>query len=274
MIWQEFEAAKTPSARFAKALDACQPIFQTPNNARDIPDHIEIVEDNLKTGRARMLAEYFPEADTYARKTLGWSDQSPPQDFLSRLSFLIEVDRLKTVTRATKLCDNSRRETSGEHSWHIAMYAWVLAEHAHAKIDIARVLNMLLIHDLVEIDVGDAPIHGDHDVSDIAAKEAAAADRIFGILPLEQGRALRALWDEFEAAESDDAVFAKSVDRVQPVNANLETGGGSWIEYNVSRQQLEDRVGWKVAKGAPALWDHLQARIGAWFEKNAAHRDA
>ena len=273
-IWHEFEAAETPSARFAKALDACQPIFQTLNNAREIPDHVEIVQDNLKTGRARMLAERFPEAHAYAFQELGWSKESPSQDFLQRLAFLIEVDRLKTVTRATKLCDNSRRETSGEHSWHIAMYAWVLAEHAHADIDVARVLKMLLIHDLVEIDVGDAPIHGDHDVADIEAKEAAAADRIFGLLPDAQGKDLRALWDEFEAAQSDDAVFAKSVDRVQPVNANLETGGGSWVEYKVSRQQLEDRVGWKVAKGAPDLWDHLQARIGAWFEANAEKLEA
>ena len=110
--------------------------------------------------------------------------------------------------------------------------------------------------------------------AEIEAKEAAAADRIFGLLPNAQGQELRALWDEFEAAESDDAVFAKSVDRVQPVNANLETGGGSWVEYKVSRQQLEDRVGWKVAKGAPDLWDHLQARIGAWFEANAEKLEA
>lgn len=206
-IWQEFEAAETPSARFAKALDACQPIFQTLNNAREIPDHVEIVQDNLKTGRARMLAERFPEAHAYAFQELGWSQESPSPDFLKRLAFLIEVDRLKTVTRATKLCDNSRRETSGEHSWHIAMYAWVLAEHAHARIDIARVLKMLLIHDLVEIDVGDAPIHGNHNIAEIEAKEAAAADRIFGLLPDAQGQELRALWDEFESAESDDAVL-------------------------------------------------------------------
>ncbi|WP_370230946.1 HD domain-containing protein [Cognatishimia sp.] len=273
-IWQEFEAAVTPSAQFAKALDACQPIFQTLNNARDIPDHIQIVRDNLTTGRARTLVDRFPEAYVYATHHLGWTTETPPEAFLQRLTFLLEVDRLKNVTRATKLCDGSRRETSGEHSWHIAMYAWILVEHAQGDVDLSRVVQMLLIHDLVEIDVGDAPIHGNHDIAEIEAKEAAAADRIFGLLPTAQGDALRALWDEFEGAQSTDAVFAKSVDRVQPVNANLETGGGSWVEYKVSRQQLEDRVGWKVAKGAPDLWDHLQARIGAWFEANAAHLDA
>lgn len=268
-IWQEFEAAETPTAQFAKSLDACQPIFQTLANARDIPDHIEIVKDNLTSGRAKSLSTRFPEAHAQAAHQLGWQEAPAPADFQQRVAFLLEVDKLKTVTRATKLCDNSRKETSGEHSWHIAMYAWVLAKHAHAEVDISRVLSMLLIHDLVEIDVGDAPIHGDHDVSEIEAQEAAAADRIFGLLPSDQGQSLRTLWEEFEAAQSADAVFAKSVDRVQPVNANLETGGGSWVDYKVSRQQLEDRVGWKVAKGAPAVWDHLQARIAAWFTANA-----
>jgi len=185
-----------------------------------------------------------------------------------QLSFLTEIDKLKSVTRGTSLCDGSRKENSGEHSWHIAMYALILAEHATRPVNIDRVIKMLLIHDIVEIDAGDNPIHGDHDAAQMEVIEQKAADRIFGLLPDEQASELRALWDEFEAAESDDAVFAKSVDRVQPVISNLETNGGSWIEYNVSRQQLEDRVGWKVAKGAPALWDHLQSKIRAWFSKH------
>jgi len=96
-------------------------------------------------------------------------------------------------------------------------------------------------------------------------KEQAAADRIFGLLPPDQAQEFRALWDEFEAALTDDAIFAKSVDRVQPVIANLETGGGTWPEYNVTREQLDTRVGAKVRKGAPALWSHLKGRIDAWF---------
>ena len=177
---------------------------------------------------------------------------------------------MKTVTRATKLCDGSRRETSGEHSWHIALYSWLLADHAHRPVDVFRVLQMLLIHDLVEIDVGDTPIHGSFDADEIAKKEARAADRIFGLLPKEQGDTLRALWDEFEAAESDDAIYAKAVDRVQPLSSNLATGGFSWVEYKVTPEQLETRVGVKVAKGAPALWALLRQRIDAWYDKNAA----
>ncbi len=186
----------------------------------------------------------------------------------AQLAFLTEADKLKAVYRATKVLDGHRHEDSGSHSWHIALYAMILAEHAKTPVNIDRVIKMLLIHDLVEIDVGDSPIHGDHDIAAMEAAEAAAADRIFGLLPDDQRDAYRVLWDEFEAAESDDAVFAKSIDRVQPVIGNLETDGGTWPEYNVTAQQLEDRVGWKVAKGAPAIWDHLRKRIADWFTKN------
>lgn len=197
-------------------------------------------------------------------------DDAVKQRLSQQLAFLFEIDKLKSVIRATTLCDGSRRENSGEHSWHIAMYALVLAEHAARPVNVERVIKMLLLHDLVEIDAGDNPIHGDHDPAEMELIEQAAADRIFGLLPTDQAADYRALWEEFEAAESDDAIFAKSVDRVQPVVANIESGGGSWIEYNVSRQQLEDRVGWKVEKGAPNLWLHLQSKIAAFFGKAPA----
>jgi len=186
----------------------------------------------------------------------------------AQLAFLTEADKLKSTLRATMLCDGSRHENSGEHSWHIALYAMVMAEHATGPINIDRVIKMLLIHDLVEIDAGDNPIHGDHDPVEMEAIEQAAATRIFGLLPDDQAQAFRALWDEFEAAETDDAVFAKSIDRVQPVVANLETGGRSWVDYAVTREQVETRVGVKVQKGAPAIWAALKTRIDAWF---AAH---
>ncbi|TDT77682.1 putative hydrolase of HD superfamily [Litoreibacter halocynthiae] len=188
-------------------------------------------------------------------------------DKLSRqFAFLNEADKLKSVLRGTTLCDSSRRENSGEHSWHIALYAMVLAEHAERPVNIDRVIKMLLLHDLVEIDAGDNPIHGDHDPVEMARVEQTAADRIFGLLPPLQASEFRTIWEEFEAAETDDAVFAKSIDRVQPVVANLETGGGTWPEYNVTPEQLDHRVGVKVRRGAPALWEHLKARIDAWFD--------
>ncbi|WP_282025853.1 HD domain-containing protein [Limimaricola cinnabarinus] len=183
----------------------------------------------------------------------------------AQLAFLAEADRLKSVLRATTLHDASRRENSAEHSWHVMLHALVLAEHAARPVDVSRVLTMLLLHDLVEIDAGDTPIHGDHDPAEQEAREQAAADRIFGLLPEDQRDSLRAIWEEFEAAESGDAVFAKSIDRVQPVLSNLASGGGTWPEYNVTPEQLETRVGTKVSRGAPALWSGLSDRINAWF---------
>lgn len=186
-----------------------------------------------------------------------------------QLAFLNEADRLKSVLRGTTLCDGTRRENSGEHSWHIALYAMVLADQAAPGVNIDRVIRMLLLHDLVEIDVGDTPIHSKggtaHGSAAVAEAEAKAADRIFGLLPPDQAQAFRALWDEFEAAESPDAVFAKSLDRVQPVMANLQSGGGTWTEYAVTRDQLESRVGTKVMRGAPGIWDGLKSRLDAWF---------
>lgn len=190
------------------------------------------------------------------------------QDRLARqLAFLIEADKLKSVLRAGSLCDRSRLENSAEHSWHVALYALVLAEHANRPVRIDRVIKMLLIHDIVEIDAGDNPIHGDHDASEIEAIERAAADRLFGLLPPDQAARFRNLWEEFEAAETDDAIFARSIDRVQPVVHNLETEGGTWPDFNVTHAQLESRVGVKVRRGAPVIWQFLAARIKAYFAR-------
>lgn len=191
-------------------------------------------------------------------------------DRLSRqFAFLNEADRLKSVLRATTLVDGSRPENSGEHSWHLALYAMVLADQAGPEVDINRVIRMLLIHDLVEIDVGDVPIHSAngqaHGSAETQAAEARAADRIFGLLPDDLSANLRALWEEFEAAQTPDAVFAKSLDRVQPVMANLKSGGGTWVTYNVTFDQLQSRVGAKIARGAPALWDWVKTQAQTFF---------
>jgi putative hydrolase of HD superfamily len=187
----------------------------------------------------------------------------------AQFAFLNEADRLKHVLRATTLCDSSRPENSGEHSWHLALYALVLADQAPAGVDINRVIRMLLVHDLVEIDVGDVPIHSAngqaHASAATQAAEAKAADRIFGLLPSDLGVDLKALWEEFEAAETPDARFAKALDRVQPVMANLMSGGGTWATYNVTFDQLEARVGVKTARGAPGLWDWVKAKARPWF---------
>jgi putative hydrolase of HD superfamily len=194
-----------------------------------------------------------------------------PDRLARQFAFLNEADRLKSVLRATTLVDGSRRENSGEHSWHLALYALTLADQAGEGVRVDRVIRMLLLHDLVEIDVGDVPIHSAngaaHGSQATQAAEAQAAERIFGLLPPDLAQDFRALWDEFEAAETPDAVFAKSLDRVQPVMANLMSGGGTWVEYDVTLDQLDTRVGAKIARGAPGLWTWVRAKAAPWFAK-------
>ncbi|MFT6911642.1 MAG: putative hydrolase of HD superfamily [Paracoccaceae bacterium] len=185
----------------------------------------------------------------------------------AQMAFLLEADRLKSVVRATRNADGQRYENSAEHSWHLSLFALVLAEHGPDGVDISRVIKMLLLHDLVEIDAGDAPIYGTHDIAALADAEKQAADRLFGILPQAQGQALRALWDEFEANTSADARFAKSLDRFQPPVLNLAAGGGSWKDYNVDEDRVRTSVGTKIANGAPDLWAWISPRIAAFFSK-------
>lgn len=186
-----------------------------------------------------------------------------------QFAFLMEADKLKSVLRATTLADASRRENSAEHSWHLALYAMVLADQAAPGVNIDRVIRMLLLHDLVEIDVGDVPIHSQngtaHGSAAVQAAEAAAAQRLFGFLPNDIGADLQALWQEFEAAETADAVFAKSLDRVQPVLHNLASGGGTWKEYNVTAEQITARIGVKIARGMPRVWEWLRGKLQGYF---------
>ena len=182
-----------------------------------------------------------------------------------QIAFLNEADKLKSVTRGTLLCDASRAENSAEHSWHLTLYALVLADQAGPDVDITRVIKMLILHDLVEIDAGDNPIFGSYDTADMEAQEQLAADRIFGILPNDLRDDLHATWEEFEANETPTARFAKSLDRFQPPMQNLAAGGGSWVEYNVTEAQFVEKVGSKIQTGAPGLWEFARARVSAWF---------
>lgn len=266
-LWHEFEARSTPDAVFAKRIDFTQPIFQVLCSPDPIPEHVQIVRDNLDTGRASAFATDWPEVHALAAQMLGRKPASPPCliDLQNRIPFLAEADALKTVLRATPLTDNSRPENSGEHSWHIALFALIYADQAAPVVQIGRVIRMLLLHDLVEIDAGDVPIHAQHDPEAQARKEQAAAKRLFGLLPNDQSAELHALWCEFEAAETPDAVFAKSIDRVQPLLLNMASGGGSWTDYNVTLAQIDTRVGTKVARGAPDLWPFIRAKVETFF---------
>ncbi|NHF74080.1 HD domain-containing protein [Paracoccus xiamenensis] len=191
-------------------------------------------------------------------------------DLDAQFAFLAEADKLKSVMRANTLIDLSRHENSAEHSWHLALYAMVLAGQAAPGVDLGRVIQMLILHDLVEIDVGDVPLHSAggqaHDSPEIQQAEAEAARRIFGLLPAAQGAAFLTLWQEFEANQTPDAVFAKSLDRTQPAIQNIASGGAGWRDYNVSFADLEQRAGRKIARGLPAVWDWLLPRVKAFFD--------
>ncbi|MDX2220022.1 MAG: HD domain-containing protein [Burkholderiales bacterium] len=184
-----------------------------------------------------------------------------------QLAFLREIDQLKTVLRQSPILDKSRRENSAEHSWHLAMYALVLQDYGTGAINPARVIQMLLIHDIVEVDVGDMPIHQANAGPSQSELEEAAAVRIFGMLPGAQGEALLALWREFEAAETEDAKFAKALDRVQPLLTNVATGGGTWTQNNVTHEQVLERYGPTIARGSPALWAACEQQVRAHFAK-------
>ncbi|MDO5613522.1 MAG: HD domain-containing protein [Paracoccus sp. (in: a-proteobacteria)] len=265
-LWQEFEAGQSDDARFARRMDHVQPMFQVLQSVAPLPDHVQIVRDNMAFGRAARLRDEWPEAMAAADALL--QGGKVPGDFGRRLRFLAQADRLKSVLRAGVI-HSGRRENSAEHSWHLALYALVLAELAPQGADVDRVIRMLILHDLVEIDTGDVPIHAAgglaHGSAARVAAEQAAADRLFGLLPAAQAADFRALWDEFEAGETPDARFAKALDRAQPVWLNIAAEGGTWAEFGVTWDQLQSRVGDRIARGSPRLWDWLQGRARGYF---------
>ena len=177
----------------------------------------------------------------------------PEEDRLTaQIAFAVEIDKLKRVIRRNHLMDGSRRENDAEHSWYVGMLAMVLGEHAPPGTDIQRVVAMLLVHDLVEIDAGDTFVY---DTAAVAAQpdaERAAADRIFALLPGEQGVEMRALWDEFEARETREARFARALDRFAPILANHHTEGGTWSLFKVTAAQVKEKVR-LIEDGSPSL---------------------
>jgi putative hydrolase of HD superfamily len=159
-----------------------------------------------------------------------------------QITFLVEIDQLKQVLRRTRLVGGERRENSAEHSWHVAMIAVVLAEYSNEPIDVARVIRMLLVHDIVEVDAGDTFAFDAVGYLDKVEREQAAADRIFGLLPDDQKRELRGLWEEFEVGETAEAKFANMADRLMPALQNYSNGGGTWREANLDRTMVDHRM--------------------------------
>lgn len=188
--------------------------------------------------------------------TPGW----PEGRLAEQLRFLLELDRLKQVMRRSRVDGGSRRENSAEHSWHLAMFALVLAEHAPEAVDVSRVVAMLLVHDIVEIDAGDTYIYDTAGRATQGEREARAADRIFGLLPEDQRRRVRELWDEFEAMATPESRFAKAMDRLQPLLLNAASAGVSWQEHGISapRVMAANAV---AGEAVPALGPVVEALV-------------
>jgi putative hydrolase of HD superfamily len=182
-----------------------------------------------------------------------WLERLDPR-LAAQLRFLIEADRLKSVLRACRIADGSRRENSAEHSWHLALFAIVLSEWATEPVDLSRVLQMLVLHDIIEIECGDSPIHDKTLAAGKSAREACAAEKLFGMLPPDQRTWFHDLWEEFEQARSADARFAKALDRLQPVLLNHLAEGGTWLDYNVDEEQVR-AVTRHIAAASTKLWE-------------------
>lgn len=178
----------------------------------------------------------------------------------SQIAFLLEIDKLKTISRQSLLVHANRRENDAEHCWHLAMTALILAEFAPPGTDLSRVIRMILIHDLVEIDAGDTYCYDRAAVATQQERERCAADRIFHLLPFDQAHGLYTLWEEFESRETPEAIFAAALDRVQPVLLNYHTQGKAWREHHVTRAQVIARCE-NISDASAALWQYILGLI-------------
>jgi putative hydrolase of HD superfamily len=183
------------------------------------------------------------------------------------VNFILELDKLKAVTRKVRPIGLDRYENSAEHSWQIALMAASLAQYAESPVDINHVVSMLLVHDVGEIDAGDTMVFVEGGWEQRKAAELASVTRIFGLLPDSQGAAFLALWQEFEDAATPESRFAHSVDRAMPVLLNLANYGQSWRENGISYERVIHRVEPEVKAGCPALWEYLAVRLEAVREK-------
>lgn len=183
-----------------------------------------------------------------------------------QIQFIVEIDKVKNIFRQTYLADGNRKENDAEHSWHIALMAVLLQEYANEEVDVLKVMTMVLIHDLVEIDAGDTYAYDYEGAKTKREREVKAAGRIFGLLPEDQGSYMRSLWDEFEEYETADAKYAHVLDNFQPLLLNDASGGRSWQEHVVHRHQIYKRNE-KVPEGALAIWETMKEIIDAHVEK-------
>ncbi len=180
--------------------------------------------------------------------------------FRRQLEFILELDKEKTILRQTHLSGHGERENDAEHAWHLAIMAWLLSEYANSEIDVAKTMLMLLVHDVVEIDAGDSYAYDPEASSTAAEREKKAADRLYSLLPEDQGRILRELWEEFEAYETPEARFAHTMDNFQPLLLNDSNQGGDWRSHGIAKSQVLRRNE-KTGTGSEKIWEHMQTII-------------
>lgn len=183
------------------------------------------------------------------------------------VDFILELDKLKGITRKSRPIGLERYENSAEHSWQIALLAASMSHFAADPVDINRVIGMLLVHDIGEIDTGDTIVYAEEGWTEIKEAELVAVTRIFGILPEPQQSQFMSLWQEFEHAETNEARFAHAVDRAMPALLNLANNGQSWRENNISYDRVVKRIGPPIQEGCPALWEHLKIGLDDAYSK-------
>ncbi|NCU03913.1 MAG: HD domain-containing protein [Chitinophagaceae bacterium] len=185
---------------------------------------------------------------------------------LKQVAFIKEIDKLKYIQRKTKLFNSNRHENDAEHSWHLAMMTLVLASHANKPIDVLKVVKMVLIHDIVEIDAGDTFMYDAAKNHTNTEEELIAAKRIFGLLPQEQAAEYIAIWQEFEEGITDEATFARSMDRFEPLLQNTSNNGGTWAEFDVPYANVYEKKK-VIADGSASIWKYAEQLINESVEK-------
>ncbi|WP_407690932.1 HD domain-containing protein [Ruminococcus turbiniformis] len=211
--------------------------------------------------RRKDFAGYMSEKNADAKKR-----------FEQQIRFIVEIDKVKNIFRQTYLSDAKRKENDAEHSWHLALMAVLLQEHMKEKTDLTRVMTMVLIHDLVEIDAGDTYAYDTAGAATKKERETKAADRIFGLLPEDQGSSFRTLWEEFEEYRTADAKFAHLLDNFQPLLLNDASGGKSWAEHGVRKSQV-CRRNEHIAETSQIVWEKMLEIMDSHIEKGNLKAD-
>ena len=192
-------------------------------------------------------------------------------NLIKQVAFIKEIDKLKYIQRKTRLFNSDRHENDAEHSWHLAMMTLVLAEHSDVPVDALKVLKMVLIHDIVEIDAGDTFIYDSQKNHTNTNEELVAAKRIFGLLPQTQADEFVAIWEEFEEGSTNEAKFARAMDRFEPLLQNTSNDGGTWVEFDVNYQKVYDKKK-AIKKGSTTIWNYAEGLINQSVDKGILKR--